>query len=214
MQNRSMKYCLVVFLFFSFLLIPVLQSGTHSLAWAGKAEIVDFTITRAKDYIYIDAKLKGPFTSGIKEAIASGIPTTFRYYVELYKPRQLWFDKKKASMLIQHSVTYDTLTKEYRVTLDDGISSQVRVTKDEREMRGWMASLVSVRFAQSWKVPPSGGKYRIRLKAEMKCIKMPFPLNYLLYYPVSFFDFDTPWATSSVPAAVSDKSAESARSAP
>ena len=204
MQNRIVKYCVVVSLFLSFLLIPVLQPGTRSVAWAGKAEIVDFTITRAKDYVYVDAKLKGAFTSGIKEAIASGIPTTFRFYLELFKPQQLWFDKKRASLLIQHSVTYDTLTKEYQVTLDDGVSSQVRVTKDEGEMRGWMASLVSVRFIPSRKLPSSGRKYRIRLKAEMKCIKMPFPLNYLLYYPISFFDFDTPWITSSIPAAVRD----------
>jgi len=211
MQNRSMKYWVVVSLFLSLLLISVLQSGTHSLAWAGKAEIVDFTITRARDYIYVDAKLKGAFTSGIKEAIASGIPTTFRFYLELFKPRQLWFDKKPANRIIQHSVKYDTLTKEYQVTLYDGVSSQVRITKDEGQMRRWMASLISVRFVRSRKVPSSGKNYRIRLKAEMKCIKMPFPLNYLLYLPISFFDFDTPWITSHIPAAVSDKSAKSAK---
>jgi len=206
MQNRIVKYCVTISLFLSLLFILVLHSGTYSTAWAAKAKIVDFTITRAKDYVYVDAKLKGAFTSGIKDAISSGVPTTFRYYLELFKPRPLWFDKKPANRVIEHTVTYDTLTKEYQVTLDDGVSSQVRVTKDEEVMKGWMASLVSARFLPSRKLPSSGSKYRIRLKAEMKCIKMPFPLNYLLYYPISFFDFDTPWITSPVPAVVSDRS--------
>jgi hypothetical protein len=199
MQNRIVKYFLMFSL--SFILVPGLQSGTHSPAWAARAEIVNFTITRGKDYVYIDAKLKGAFTSGIKDAIASGVPTTFRYYLELIKPRLLWFDKRSAKRVIQHSVSYDTLKKEYQITLDDGVSPQVRVTRNEEEMKRWMSSLVSVRFLPSMELP-SSRKYRIRLKAEMKCIKMPFPLNYLLAYLISFLDFDTPWVTSSIPAAV------------
>ncbi|MEW6379368.1 MAG: DUF4390 domain-containing protein [bacterium] len=217
MQDRSklvMKYFggvnrYLMAALFLLLLLP----GTHPPAWAFKAEIVDFTITRGKDYIYIDAQVKGAFTSGINEAIASGIPTTFRYYLELVSPRQFWFDKKPYKRLIQHKVEYDTLKKEYQVTLDDGIAPQVRITRDEREMKKWMAGLESFKFLPSQELLPANRNYMVRLKAEMKCIKMPFPLNYsfplnyLLSYLVSFLDVDTSWVTSPIPAAISDKAA-------
>ncbi|MEW5802967.1 MAG: DUF4390 domain-containing protein [bacterium] len=207
MQSRIVKRFLMFFIVFH--LIPA--SGAQAAGWTARAEIREFSITRGKDYVYIDAKLKGAFTDGINEAIASGIPTTFRYYLELVIPRPLFMDKKPAKRVIQHKVAYDTLKKEYQVILDDGFSSQVRVTKDEEQMKKWMSSLVSVRFLPSQELSLSEEKYLIRLKAEMKCIKMPFPLNYLLYYLISFLDFDTPWITLPIPAAVSDTSAMSWR---
>jgi len=207
--QRLVKGALTIALF----LALVLPLEGQRPAWAAKAKIVDFTLTRGKDYLYVDAKVKGAFTSGISEAIASGIPTTFKYYLELASPRKLWFDKKPIKRLIQHKVEYDTLKKEYQVTLDDGISPQVKVTRDEEEMKRWMASIESFKFLPAHRLPVKSSKYIVRLKAEMKCIKVPFPLNYsfplnyLLSYLVSFLDVDTSWVAAPIPATVSDKTA-------
>ncbi|MGA1875060.1 MAG: DUF4390 domain-containing protein [bacterium] len=168
-------------------------------AWASKAEIREFTLSNKHDYVYVGAKLEGAFTEGIREAITSGIPTTFKYYLELVAPRHLWFDRKTNRKVLQYRVAYDTLKKEYEVTIDDGASSQVRVTKSEEEMRRWMTTIDSYRFLDSRKIQPVT-RYKVRLKAEMKCIKMPFPLNFLLFY-ISFWDFDTPWVSSPIPRA-------------
>ena len=189
MRNWTIKYSLPLFLSLFFFVTP-------SSAWFAKAEIIEFTVTN-NDYIYISAKVKGAFTEGITEAINSGIPTTFKYYLELRKHHMFWFDKKVVKKLIQHRVEYDTLKKEYQITIDNEISPQVKVSKDENEMKKWMASIDSLRLIPSKKIHPAK-KYQIRLKAEMKCIKMPFPLNYLLSY-ISFWDFDTPWVSSRIP---------------
>jgi len=189
MHNWTIKYFLPLFLSLFFFVTP-------SSAWFSKAKIIEFTITN-NNHIYINAKVKGAFTEGITEAINSGIPTTFKYYLELKKQHLFWFDKKIVKKLIQHRVEYDTLKKEYRVTIDNGISSQVKISRNEEEMKKWMASIDSLRFLPSQKIDPIK-KYQIRLKAEMKCIKMPFPLNYLLSY-ISFWDFDTPWVSLRIP---------------
>ena len=196
MHDWIIKYFLPFFLFLS-----LFFSASSSMAWFSRAKIVEFTITN-NDYIYINAKVKGAFTEGITEAINSGIPTTFKYYCELKKGHLFWFDKKVLKKLIYHRVEYDTLKKEYKVTIDDEIAPQVKVTKSEEEMRRWMAGIDSLPFLPSQEIQP-GKKYKIRLKAEMKCIKMPFPLNYLLSY-ISFWDFDTPWVSSRIPAASND----------
>jgi len=113
MHNWTIKYFLPLFLSLFFFVTP-------SSAWFSKAKIIEFTITN-NNYVYINAKVKGAFTEGITEAINSGIPTTFKYYIELRKHHLFWFDKKVVKKLIQHRVEYDTLKKEYRVTIDNGI---------------------------------------------------------------------------------------------
>lgn len=193
MKTLKLAFTISLFLFSHLLLCP------WSL-FASKAEIVELTVTNKQEYIFIDAKLQGAFTDKINEAISSGIPTTFKYYLELKDPRLLWFDKKIVKKLIKHQVIYDTLKKEYQIIIKGGHSPIVKVTKKEDEMRKWMTSINSFPFVSSKKVAPIN-KHRIRLKAEMKCIKMPFPLNYLLFY-ISFWDFDTSWVSSPIPEAI------------
>ena len=71
-----------LFLFFTLLFIILFFLPVRVLAWSGKAEIIDFTVSNKNGHIYIDAKLKGAFTREINEAIVSGIPTSFRFYLE------------------------------------------------------------------------------------------------------------------------------------
>ncbi|MBN2373314.1 DUF4390 domain-containing protein [bacterium] len=145
-----------------------------------------------QDTVNLDAVLENAFTSDIVDAVSSGASTRFRFLIRVKKNRRLWFDKNIQEYEIYHTVTYDVLKKEYLVTIsypDGSVGNQS--TTEWEEMSQWMSELKSVA------IPLPGIKnrdadYHLSLRAEMKCIRIPFPLNYLLAF-VTLLNFDTPW---------------------
>ena len=64
----------------------------------------------------------------MEEAIKTGIPTVFDYYIELYQNRGLWKDRLLSALVVTKTIKYDTLKQEYVVTEKsnaNGTSSQV-----------------------------------------------------------------------------------------
>ena len=43
-------------------------------------------------------------------------PTSFSFFVKLYRTRSLWLDKEMADLTITHTIKYNSLKKEYAVS--------------------------------------------------------------------------------------------------
>ena len=112
--------------------------------------------------------------------------------INLMKNRGLWFDKKVKEFYVHHTVMYDVLKKQYIATrsYSQGLEENL-TTSDWDEMVSWMSELKAVHFSVPELKDPKA-EYYLRIRAEMKCIKIPFPLNYLLAF-VALWNFDTPW---------------------
>ena len=79
-------------------------------------------------------------TPAIEQAIASGLPTTFTYDVELRRPSTFWFDKLVASARIAVTVRFEPLTRRYHVTLlQDGRVAEERTTDSVEDVRRWVS---------------------------------------------------------------------------
>jgi hypothetical protein len=157
-----------------------------------KARLKNIQAIKNNEIIIIDATLEGAFSRDITEAITSGAPTRFRFLIHLKKKRGLWFDKKIKEFTLHHTVIYDVLKKEYLATrfYSEG-SEENYTTEDWDEMVQWMSELKAVHLnVPGFKYKKD--KYYLNIRAEMKCIKIPFPLNYLLAF-VALWNFDTPW---------------------
>jgi hypothetical protein len=89
--------------------------------------------------VLISFELPEGFTPEIRQAIASGLPTTFTYDVELRRGVPLWFDRLIASATLAATVKFDNLARRYQLgrTLD-GRLEESRVSGDETEVRSWM----------------------------------------------------------------------------
>ena len=145
---------------------------------AAKATIKEIELAVKGDFFYINAVLKEGFTQKIKEAVCSGAPTQFSFYLQIRKKRAIFFPKTLSKMLITYTVTYDLLKKQYQVTQSvQGKEITSLSTDDWDKMVRWVSELRRVEFPLSliWKEQAD----YLRIKAEMKCIKLPFPLNYL-----------------------------------
>jgi Domain of unknown function (DUF4390) len=94
----------------------------------GDAIVVSFSTSRA-------------VTPAIEQAIASGLPTTFTYDVELRQPSTFWFDKLVDSARIAVTVRFEPLTRRYHVTLlQDGRVAEERATDRVEDVRRWVST--------------------------------------------------------------------------
>ncbi len=178
-MGRFKAVYLVVFL----LLVPV-------NALCEDARIDDVTVNYNSD-LNLSFTVKGAFTEDIIEAINSGIPTSFTFIVELYRTRRMWFDEHLGTWRFTHTVRYDSLKEEYEVELGEK-KSHVR-TKDFKEMKRLMVRGENFTIKPSKKLR-EGEEYTLKIKAELDTIKLPFFLDYMLFF-VRLWDFETDWYT-------------------
>ena len=159
---------------------------------AGEPRIGDVSVTTAPSALSLSFTVENAFQPPILEAIRSGVPTSFHFMVELSRERSFWFDKGMGSWDFRHTVKYDTLKEEYEITLEEKGGSKV-VTKDLAEMERIMSSPESVALRPAWDLP-RGARYDLRIMAELRTIRLPFRLDYMLFF-LRLWDIDTDWYT-------------------
>lgn len=106
---------------------------------AGDAVILVAPVARG-DTVLVSFSTARAVTPSVERTIASGLPTTFTYDVELRRPSHFWFDKLMASARIAATVRFDPLTRRYHVTLmQDGRVAEERSTDHPAEVRRWVS---------------------------------------------------------------------------
>jgi len=134
--------------------------------------------------------VKDAFTKEMEDAISSGIPTSFTFFVEFNRVKDFWFNEHLGKWVFKHTVKYDSLKEEYVVFLAE--SDNVIRTKDFNEMKRLMSYGDSINLTPM--EPLKAGRYEFRVKAELNAIKLPFLLNNVLFF-VKHRYLETNWYT-------------------
>jgi hypothetical protein len=163
-----------------------------SLAHAQEAQLDNIIVTNTRDDLLLYLTAKDAFSPKIEAAIHSGVPTTFGFYINLYRTRGLWLDQQIVEIKLTHTVKYDTLKKAYVVTRSwEGDRPLTTTSLDEaKKAMAEVDSLVIVPLNRLEK----GEQYQIRVKAELSKKTLPFYLHYVLFF-VSLWDVETDWYT-------------------
>ena len=179
---------------FTTILVMAVLVALSSTASAASARIADIIVTQGSDDLHVFATLEDAFTKEIQESIVNGVPTTFTYYLRLMRHRALLPDAEVASLTVAQRVSYDLLRDEFTFVREGGSEKLVQVTRRYAQVKRWMGELRGIRLG-SLKDLEKDHIYYVMIKAEIRSIKLAFPLNYLLFF-LSFFNFDTSWARS------------------
>lgn len=155
-------------------------------AFAQVASITDFALS--KPPLKVSFKVDGAFNKDIEEAVKSGLPVSFNFIIKLEKVNT-FFNESVGQWEFRHSVKYNSLHNEYELSFDEKGGKPFKV-KDPEEMKRLMASCDSVAVEPAHLVP--GENYRVKVKAELDSIDLPFILNYMLFF-LEAFDFETDW---------------------
>jgi len=177
------KLLLILTLLFAAVAMP-------AAAKAGKPAVGDVSVSTSPDSLNLSFTVENAFPKRIEEAIKSGVPTSFNFIVELTRVRGFWFDKSMGHWEFRHTVKYDTLKQVYEITLQEKGSLKI-VTKDYEEMKRIMSSPESVALRPGWDLP-RGYNYELRIMAELRSVRLPFRLDYMLFF-LRLWDIDTDW---------------------
>ena len=187
--DNTMKKTSVWFTVIYLLSIPLFING---VALADEPRLDNIIVTNTRDDLLLYLTAKNAFPEKIREAIQSGVPTTFTFYINLYRVRGLWLDKRVQDINLSHTVKYDALKNEYVVTRSwEGNRPLTVKTMDEaKRLMSEVDSLAIVPLNQLKK----GEQYQIRAKAELDRMTLRFYLHYVLFF-LSFWDVETDWHT-------------------
>ena len=169
-------------------LVLLLAAQVHAL----DARLENIIVTNTRDDLLIYLTVEGAFTGDMQSAILSGVPTTFSFYIDLYRTRSLWFDKNLVELKITHTIKYDNLKNEFIIqrSWEDDKPITVKSIQEAEKMMTEIDSLKVIPLDRLTK----GERYQMRTKAQLSKVTLPLYLHYVLFF-VSLWDFETDWYT-------------------
>jgi hypothetical protein len=175
-----------------FLVLVVLLLSVYGLAMAKEATLTNIIVTNTRDDLLVYLSVDGAFTTKMEDAVKNGIPASFTFFVNLYRTRSMWLDKKMADLTITHTIKYNSLKKEYAVSRSWDSNSPVI-------LQSFDAAKKLMTEIDSLKVIPlelleRGKQYQIQAKAKLSRVTLPYYLHYVLFF-LSLWDFETDWYT-------------------
>ncbi len=159
-------------------------------SFAMEAKITNFMITNTADNVLVYFRVKNCFTKKMEDAILAGIPTTFTFYVELYRERNFWIDKGVSCLKIKHTIKYDNVKKTFYVSFN-GDEKGTEQFKDFKRAKMAMSDLNGIVIAPLEELIRDK-KYYIRVKVQLDKVRLPLHMEYVFFF-VSMWDFETDW---------------------
>jgi hypothetical protein len=137
----------------------VLQAATASL------RIVP---TVRDDSVIVSVELSDAYNDEVRQAIASGLRTTFTYDLELKMDVPAWADRTVATASVTMSDHYDTLTRIHNLArMVDGRVEEAVTTNNEVQVKQWLTSLSRVPLCKTSKLDPHH-EYYVRISASVR----------------------------------------------
>jgi hypothetical protein len=183
--SRHRFYSLLLPLFLC-LLANLFQART---LYAQDATITDFTVSNSESQLILYLTVTDCFTDDMEAAIHNGIPATFTYYVNIYRQRSNWPDKKIKKYEFDHIMEYDSLKKEYKIYRDEKGDNKLTTSLDEAKIL--MSEINGFKILPLKEIAPNSS-YVIKVKAKLARKTLPLYFHYLIPF-TSLWDFETKW---------------------
>ncbi len=172
------------------LLTLVLVGG----AFASGERIANLSTRINDSEILVSANLIRGFSQSTEEDIQNGIPKDLFYYILLKRKQTLWYDEEILSKTIKFTVKYDLLKKQYLISKRIAGTTTQQTAEDFIAMKRLISTIENVKIANT-SLLDARDTYYVSIKAEMRATKLPFYLEYFLFF-IPFLEVDTPWANS------------------
>ena len=83
--------------------------------------------------VTVQIVLLGAVPPSLHDSLHSGVPTHLRFTVELWQYSRLWIERRLQARTVERQITYNVLTKEYKVASLVGEQREAYLTKNLRE---------------------------------------------------------------------------------
>jgi hypothetical protein len=110
------------------------------------------------DRVVVSFELNDAYNDAVREAIASGLRTTFSYQLELRA--RAWVDRTVGTAVVATTDQYENLTRRHTLTRTiDGRVENVLVTEDDAVVKTWLTKWNRVPVAETSKLDPAREYY-------------------------------------------------------
>jgi Domain of unknown function (DUF4390) len=153
----------------AFALLPVAAS-------ADSVPLTNAEVRVEDEQVVLNVDFALSLNSTLEEALQRGIPLYFLLEVDIQRPRWYWFDEKVLQHSTQYRVSYQPLTRQYRVA--SGLLSQTFDSLQEVER---LIGRVTARAIANASDLEKGSRYDVvvRLRLDQNQLPKPFQVNAL-----------------------------------
>ncbi len=154
-----------------------------ALAWAlgtaGAARADGVTVRSAElrieeGEVLLNADFDLSLSATLEEALQRGIPLYFLLEFELSRSRWYWLDEKVSQTTISYRVSYNALTRQYRVAVGSGLLAPTFNTLEEVER---YVGRVTSRPVASASAVTKGTRYDAALRLRLDVNQLPKPFQ-------------------------------------
>jgi hypothetical protein len=146
------------------LMIALAAGGAVGIA----AETLRIVPISTDDQVVVTVELADGYTDEVRQAIASGLRTSFTYSIELRMLVPGWVDHTVATSTVALSDQYDNLTRRHSLSrVVDGRVDDSLVTDDDAVARQWLTTLTRLPIIRTAKLDPSRDYY-VRISAQAR----------------------------------------------
>ena len=156
-----------------------LAVGCALFAHAACADVIQVNsaeLRAEEDGYFLNADFDLSLNSTLDEALQKGVPLYFVLEFELTRPRWYWLDEKVAQTSTQYRVSYNALTRQYRVS--SGLLAQGFVSLEDVEH--FLSRVTSREVARRDQLV-KGTRYdaAVRLRLDVNQLPKPFQVSAL-----------------------------------
>jgi hypothetical protein len=160
----------------------VLLAGFSALAQQQAAEIVNLKASRLDKDVVVSASLRFELPSSIEEAMYKGVSLTFVAEADITKERWYWTDKTIATASRQIRISYQALTRRWRVlpwsdtSAQGGLGVQLPQTYETL-----LEALAVAQRIHNWRVAEAAdvgeGGHMLTMRYRLDMSQLPKPLQ-------------------------------------
>ena len=132
------------------------------------AETLRIVPITSDDSVVVTFELSDAYGDEVRQAISSGLKTTFTYDIELRMYVPTWVDRTIATAVVDTSDQYDNLTRRHILSRTvDGRVQDTMTTEDDAMARQWLTTLVRLPLCDTSKLDPNRDYY-VRISARAR----------------------------------------------
>jgi hypothetical protein len=137
-------------------------------AGARAAESLRIVPIVGNDKVLVTFELADAFTDEVREAISSGLRTTFTYQIELRMFVPIWVDPKICTLVVSATDQYDNLTRRHSLARTvDGRIEETSVVEDGSLVKRWLTTWNRLPLCDTSKLD-SSRDYYVRVSARAR----------------------------------------------
>jgi hypothetical protein len=145
------------------------------LAWAAEIDIANPQLQAGDDGYVLAADFKFELNPRLEEAVAKGVVLYFVADFELTKARWYWLDEKLVSRSQIYRLSYNALTRQYRLSVGSGLHQSFASLSDALQVLSRLRNWVVVERGE--KGVRAGDTYDAALRLRLDVTQLPRPFQ-------------------------------------